>query len=118
MLLGRVELVMTTRKNEHKKFIDIQVWVENGAEENHTFSEDELPITIGRVASSLTIQNPSVSKKHGVLDYSTECEAFYYKDLGSTNSSVLLIKEDDTLRIKGDMKFRLGDIQFRILELP
>ena len=42
---------------------------------------------------------------------------FYYKDLGSTNSSNLLIKEEDNLKIKGIMNFKLEDTPFRIQEI-
>ena len=41
----------------------------------------------------------------------------YYKDCESTNGSTLLIREDDTLNIKGEMSFKLEDISFKIKEV-
>ena len=29
-----------------------------------------------------------------------------------------VFNEDDTLKLKGDMKFKMNDVPFRILELP
>ena len=43
---------------------------------------------------------------------------FYYIDKGSRNGSVVVLKEDDGIRLKGDMRFKLEDVSFRILELP
>ena len=43
---------------------------------------------------------------------------FYFKDCGSTNGSILLMKEDDSLKIKGEMNFKLENIPFKIMELP
>jgi len=41
---------------------------------------------------------------------------FFYKDENSTNGSTLLIKEDDFLKLKGIMNFKLEDIPFTIKE--
>ena len=35
----------------------------------------------------------------------------------STNGSTLLIKEDDYLKLKGEMNFKLEDISFKIKEV-
>ena len=43
---------------------------------------------------------------------------FYYVDKGSTNGSVVVLKEDDGIRLKGDMRFKLEEVTFRIMELP
>ena len=53
-----------------------------------------------------------------MIEYSLECQMFYFRDLGSTNGSVAVIKEDDRIKIKGDMKFKLENVPFRIMELP
>ena len=42
---------------------------------------------------------------------------FYYKDENSTNGSTLLIKEDDFLKLRGKMNFKLEDVGFTIKEL-
>ena len=38
--------------------------------------------------------------------------------MGSTNGSTLIIKESDTLKIKGEMNFKLEDVPFKIQEIP
>ena len=35
----------------------------------------------------------------------------------STNGSTLLLKEDDYLKLKGEMNFKLEDISFKIKEV-
>ena len=42
---------------------------------------------------------------------------FFYKDENSTNGSTLLIKEDDFLKLKGKMSFKLEDMSFNIKEI-
>lgn len=119
LVLGKVFMTVATRKNERKKFIDVIIETENENEEiKYTFSEDEIPITIGRLDCEIKIKNQSISKKHAVIEYSTECQKFYFRDLGSTNGSVVVIKEDDTIKLKGDMRFKLENVPFRIMELP
>ena len=53
-----------------------------------------------------------------MIEYSLECQMFYFRDVRSTNGSVAVIKEDDRIKIKGDMKFKLENVPFRIMELP
>ena len=38
--------------------------------------------------------------------------------MGSSNGSTLIIKEGDTLKIKGEMNFKLEDVPFKIQEIP
>ncbi len=40
-------------------------------------------------------------------------EDFYYKDCGY----ILLIREDDSLKLNGEMSFKLEDIYFKIKEV-
>ena len=42
---------------------------------------------------------------------------FFYKDENSTNGSTLLIKEDDFLKLRGKMSFKLEDMSFNIREI-
>lgn len=91
---------------------------ENEKERSTGFNQDDSPITIGRNDQKITIKDNSISKNHGVIVFSAHCQKFYYKDLGSTNGSILIMKEDDVIKIKAEMKFKLEDVPFRILELP
>lgn len=119
LVLGKVFMTINTRKYSNKKFIDIIIEIEEEDKEvRYTFSEDEIPITIGRLKCDISINNPTISKKHAAIEYSLECQMFYFRDLGSTNGSVAVIKEDDKIKIKGDMKFKLENVPFRIMELP
>ena len=62
-------MTVATRKNERKKFIDVIIETENENEEiKYTFSEDEIPITIGRLDCEIKIKNQSISKKHAVIE--------------------------------------------------
>ena len=74
-----------------------------------------MPIKIGRVNCHIEIKNPSISKLHGIIDYTNG--NYYYKDCNSTNGSTLLIREDDTLKIKGEMSLKLDDASFTITEV-
>ena len=102
MVLGKVLVTITAQHGEHQ-LLDVII---------------DMPISIGRAACNIIINNSSISKKHGVLAYSNETNMFYYIDKGSTNGSVVVLKEDDGLRLKGDMQFKLEDVAFRIMELP
>ena len=42
---------------------------------------------------------------------------YYYKDCDSTNGSTLLIRDDDSLDIKGNMSFKLENDSFKIKEV-
>ena len=84
----------------------------------YSFTDSDMHISIGRVSCNIIINNASISKKHGVLAYSKEMNMFYYVDKGSTNGSVVVLKEDDGIRLKGDMRFKLEEVAFRIMELP
>ena len=52
---------------------------------------------------------------HSIIEFSND--NFVYKDAKSTNGSTLLIKEDDILKIKGEMSFKLEDLSFKIKEI-
>ncbi len=38
--------------------------------------------------------------------------------MSSTNGTTLLIKKGDSLKIKGEMFFKLEDVSFKIQEIP
>ena len=117
LLLGNVFITINVIKNSPmEKAIVIQIENENN---NYTFNQNQTPIKIGRTNNNdLPIYSQSISKRHGIIEFSNNIQSFYYKDLGSTNSSTLLIKENDNLKIKGIMNFKLEDTPFRIQEIP
>jgi len=121
IIIGKCLLTINQKEIvNNKKVINIKVdCEENNTENSYDFNEDESPITIGRkIDSKIFINNSSISKEHGVIMFSKEIKNFYYKDLKSTNGSILFMREDDTLKIKGEMRCKLNDIIFKILEIP
>ena len=130
MLIGNVFATFVVKKVENnKKVINVEiendeinnnslVQSNNNGNETYSFEEKECPITIGRINSKITINKSSISKNHAVIEYSKSLNKFYYKDLKSTNGSILLLKDDDTLIIKGEMNFKLENVPFKITEIP
>ena len=121
LLLGKVFITISQKEgnNTKEKFIIIRVEYENNNEcDEYTFSENDVPITIGRVKSDICLPSFSISKKHAVIDFSKDLKKFFFRDNQSTNGSIFILKEDDTLQLRGDMKFKLNDLMFHIMELP
>ena len=113
LILGSIFLSINIKKSLKIK-INIQIELENEKSQKYIFEIKDLPIKIGRSNCNINIQKPSISKLHSCIDY--ENDNFFYKDENSTNGSTLLIKEDDFLKIKGKMNFKLEDIPFTIKE--
>ena len=121
LILGSIFLTVYVEKNltsTKDKKINILVELENEEPKRYTFNQNQTPITIGRLNCEVIIPKSSVSKHHSVIEFSNSLEMFYYRDLGSVNGSTLIIKEDDYLKIKGEMNFKLEDVPFKILEMP
>jgi hypothetical protein len=117
LILGDIFLTVGIKKswNSNEKIINITVEIEDEKPKKYTFTKKDIPIKIGRVNSSINIPKSSISKTHGIIDISNDI--FFYNDLKSTNGSTLLIKEDDYLKLKGEMNFKLEDISFKIKEV-
>jgi hypothetical protein len=118
LIIGNIFVTIVTRKSGNKKEIDIEIENEFGNNDYYSFLQDETPISIGRSNCKINIPKESVSKNHSEIHYSNECQKFYFRDLGSTNGSILLIKEDDNLLLQGEMDFRLENVAFKIMNLP
>ena len=117
LLLGHVFLTIYVKKNS--PIIIVQIEIDNNKPIKYTFNQNQTPIRIGRISNSeVPIFSTSISKRHGIIEYSKNTQSFYYKDMGSTNSSTLLIKYGDDLKIKGEMNFKLKDVPFKIQEIP
>ena len=114
LILGSVFLSINIKKSLKIK-INIQIELENEKSQKYTFEVKDLPIKIGRSQCNINIPKPSISKLHSTMDY--ENHNFYYKDENSTNGSTLLIKEDDFLKLRGKMNFKLEDVGFTIKEI-
>ena len=118
-LLGNIFVSIIVKKTSPiERTITMQVEVENDKPLKYSFNQNQVPIKIGRNNSEVNIFNSSISKNHGIIEYSKNMETFYYKDLGSTNGSTLIIKGGDILKIKGEMNFKLENVPFKIQEIP
>jgi hypothetical protein len=118
IIIGEIFLTIKIKNNNHmenEKNINIQVEIENEKPKKYFFSQKEVPIKIGRLKCDINISNPSISKLHSIIDCIDDC--YFYKDCGSKNGSTLLIREDDSLDIKGKMSFKLENISFKIKEV-
>lgn len=121
LILGSIFLTVYVDKNLNStkgKEINILVELENEEPKKYTFNQNQTPIRIGRLNCEVIIPKSSVSKHHSIIEFSNNMEMFYYRDLGSINGSTLIVKEDDYLKIKGEMNFKLEDVPFKILEIP
>ena len=120
LLLGNAIItIIVIKTSPIGKTIIVQVEIENNKPIKYSFNQNQTPIKIGRINNSeIPIFSSSVSKRHGVIEYSKNIQSFYYKDMGSTNSSTLLVKKGDFLKIKGEMNFKLEDVPFKIQEIP
>ena len=117
LILGDIFLNIYIKKlNTKEKQIIIQVEIENEKIKKYIFNQNEMPIKIGRINCNINIERNSISKLHSFINYSNGI--FSYKDNKSTNGSSLLIREDDYIKIKGEMNFKLENIPFKIKEIP
>ena len=117
LILGDIFLTVNAKRNfnSNAKFLNIEVEFEDEKPQKYIFEEKDLPVKIGRTYCTINIPKPSISKLHSTINISNDM--FFYKDEQSTNGTILLIKEDDFLRIKGEMNFKLEDIPFTIKEI-
>ena len=118
-LLGNVFMTIYIQKvSSSEKIINIQIELEDNKPLKYCFSQKHTPIKIGRAKSDINIFSSSISKRHGIIEYSKYSQSFYYKDMGSTNGSTLIIKGGDIIKMKGEMNYKLEDVPFKIQEIP
>jgi len=121
IFVGKIFLSINVQKQGNEQIINIQVDNTYENKENHqkySFSQNKFIITIGRGNCDIIIPEKCISKMHGIIEFSKINQKFYYKDMNSTNGTTLLIKKDDSLRIRGEMNFKLEDVTFKIQEIP
>lgn len=117
IILGDIFLSINIEQiNQNEKKLNIQIEIENEKSRNYSFKQNEMPIKIGRMNCTINIEKNSISKTHCFIYF--ENNTFFYKDAQSTNGSSLLIREDDYIRIRGEMNFKLEDCSFKIKEIP
>ena len=116
-ILGNVFLSILVKKINDKNSICIKVETEDQKAEKTNF-ENEKKIVIGRGnTSDVEIDKQCISKLHSIIEYDNNINQYFYRDNNSTNGSTLLIREDDSIIIKGSMYFKLEDTSFIIKEI-
>ena len=121
IFVGKIFLSINVENQEKEQIINVQVdntYENKEDQQKYSFSQNKYIITIGRGNCDIMIPEKFISKIHGIIEFSKINQKFYYKDMNSTNGTTLLIKKDDSLRIKGEMNFKLEDVTFRIQEIP
>jgi len=124
IFVGKIFFSIDVQKEGNEQIINIQVdTYDNNANKDeinkkYSFSQNKFIIKIGRVNCDINIPDKCISKLHGIIEFSKSNQKFYYKDMNSTNGTTLLIKKDDSLRIRGEMNFKLDDVTFKIQEIP
>ena len=113
-ILGKI-FISINIKNMEKLKIHIEIKNPNEKTKKYSFGLKDFPIRIGRENCNINIAKPSISKLHSYIYY--EGGVFWYKDENSKNGSTLVIKQDDYVKIKGKMNFKLEDIPFTIEEI-
>lgn len=114
IIIGKIFMFIKI-KNSKKLKINIEIKAENEKKKKHTFELKDIPIKIGKENCTINIPKLSISKIHSCIYY--ENGSFWYKDENSKNGSTLVIKEDDYLKLKGKMNFKLEDVPFTIEEI-
>ena len=118
-LLGNVLMSVFIQKvSSSEKIINVQIEIENNKPLKYCFTQSQAPIRIGRAKCEINIFSSSISKRHGIIEYSKNSQSFYYKDMGSTNGSTLIIKSGDIIKMKGEMNYKLEDVPFKVQEIP
>ncbi len=117
IIIGDIFLTIQIKreKDSNEKVMIIHIELENEKPQKFTFTQGDMPIKIGRVNCNIEILKPSISKLHSIIEFKDD--NYCYKDCGSTNGSTLLIREDDSLQIMGEMSFKLEDTFFKIKEI-
>ena len=111
LYIGKIPIEINTF-HVNEGILDIIV----NKEKKYTFNKNEIPISIGRVNSKINIKNNSISKNHAIIDFSTEYDIFFIRDLGSTNKTFFVLSVDGcpSMKLIGSMEFKIYDSKFQI----
>ena len=116
-ILNEVILSVFVKDDKSSKYkITIKVEIKKNIHK-YSFSQENMPIKIGRLNCDININIKSLSKLHCIIGFDHNKEYFYFQDNCSTNGSILLIKESDIIPIKGKMNFILEKTPFCIEEI-
>ena len=127
LIIGKINVEILTNENmcskkdvSEGKNSEVKIYIKVKNKEEwleYEFTAKDTPITIGRVHSSININNNSISKNHVTIDFSPEQNMFFLKDMNSTNGTFLVLEERDSLQIINEMKFKILETKFTITEI-
>ena len=58
--------------------------------------------------------NFDLTKIHITIEFSYGSKTIHYKNLKNTNGFIWKMKVDDSIKIKGKMKFKVDDVSFKL----
>lgn len=114
--IGNIVLSISINKKERNINIKLKKGKDIKNEMNYDFNFDKFPILIGRINCTIDIDNDLISKNHICINYDNNNDIFFLVDNGSTNGTQLLLNEGKIIQLCGEMKFNLGEKQFKIIE--
>ena len=114
--IGNIVLSISINKKEKNINIKLKKGKDIKNEMNYDFNFDKFPILIGRINCTIDIDNDLISKNHICINYDNNNDIFFLVDNGSTNGTQLLLNEGKIIQLCGEMKFNLGEKQFKIIE--
>ena len=114
--IGNIVLSISINKKERNINIKLKKGKDIKNEINYDFNFDKFPILIGRINCTIDIDNDLISKNHICINYDNNNDIFFLVDNGSTNGTQLLLNEGKIIQLCGEMKFNLGEKQFKIIE--
>ena len=121
VLFGHVLVQFTTFFKDRSLLLQIRIdntTTTTTSNEVYTISSYNTPIIIGRDNCDVSLHHKSVSKKHCTVMYSKIERKYYLKDEDSSNGLVLVLKENESIDLKGNMTFRIERSKFKIWEMP
>lgn len=101
---------------ENNKKILVKVYIEDKWVD-YEFTKFDMPVTIGRKNSTISIKNNSISKNHCIINYDTRYQQFYMKDLDSTNGTFFQMEENSMIEISKLKIFKVFESKFTINEV-
>lgn len=117
-LFGKIPVEIQVSEADAKDEMKLTIKVQKNNEWNlYEYTTNEAPITIGRSHSKININNSSISKSHVTIDYSNEKKMYYMRDNESTNGTFLVLENKDCLQIVSEMKFKIFETKFTIIDI-
>ena len=110
-MIGKVSIIINSPKDENDEKFHIEI-------EGKTYTyykKKDLPITIGRVNTSIILKNTSISKVHSIIEYNDENNTLSIRDNNSTNGTYFVLgNRYPFIYILSDLTLKILDSKFTI----